>query len=267
MRSMIKKCQDKVATIKEELRKKQAQLMQIRQNNIFNSNIDSNQTANVNNYYNQQMISNNERTFNHNNLVNNKFDNLEQSINNNSNLQNILQNNKRSNCPQKHQQQYQTQQQQQMLQQHQQNQQQHQQQSQIPQQQQPQQQYSQKSNTMLMTMLSDVPAANSQLSLTNNSNPNNYFIQQQQQLNLNNNPIQNPQQPKLKKQQRAKRKGQDSTSKSPKRKMSEDEFSSRDLPTPGSDYMENSYENYQSFSNQISRPSSNASSSNYLILT
>ena len=54
--------------------------------------------------------------------------------------------------------------------------------------------------------------------------------------------------------------------------MSEDEYS-RDLPTPGSDYMENSYENsYENYhsvgsNQQLSRPSSTASSSNYLILT
>ena len=134
---------------------------------------------------------------------------------------------------------------------------------------------------MLMTMLSDVPAANSQASALNNSNS--YFIQQQQQQqqksggNAVNNSFnaaamqqsQQQQAPKVKKQR--KRRGQDANIKSPsavgrspKRKISEDELSfGSDLATPGSDF---SYDNYHSVgSNQpLSRPSSTASSSNFL---
>ena len=52
MRSVIKKCQDKVALIKEELQKKQAQLMQVRPNDIYSStSTDRNQTENVNTFY------------------------------------------------------------------------------------------------------------------------------------------------------------------------------------------------------------------------
>lgn len=253
MRSVIKKCQDKVAAVKEELRKKQAQQMQVRPNDMHSSaGADKHQSDNVT-FYNQQMISSDERSTNCNNLVNNKFDNFQQQPMNtplSGNLQSMLQqnNSQRANYSAR---------------------------TYSAQQQQQQQQYQQaKSNTMLMTMLSDVPAANSQASALNNSN--NYFIQQQQSKNAMGNSfnaaaMQSQQQPAPKVKKQRKRKGQDATTKSPsavgrspKRKMSEDELSyGSDLATPGSDY---SYENYHSVgsSQQLSRPSSTASSSNLL---
>ena len=254
MRSVIKKCQDKVAAVKEELRKKQAQQMQVRQNDVHSAaGSEKNQSENVNAFYNQQMISNDERPTNRNNLMNNKFDNFQQQQPTNTplsnNLQSMLQN-QRPNYPPR---------------------------TNLTQQQQYQQA---KSNTMLMTMLSDVPAANSQTSALNSSNS--YFTQQQQQQqqqpknsgnpmnNSFNATLQSQQQPPKVKKQR-KRKGQDANIKSPsavgrspKRKISEDELSyGSDLATPGSDY---SYENYHSVGNSqpLSRPSSTASSSNLL---
>lgn len=257
MRSVIKKCQDKVAAVKEELRKKQAQQMQIRPNDLHSSaGVDRHQSDSVTTFYNQQMISSDERSTNCNNLTNNKFDNFQQQPMNTplaGNLQSMLQpNSQRTNYQART---YSAQ----------------------------QQQYQQpKSNTMLMTMLSDVPAANSQTSALNNSNS--YFIQQQQQQqppknsNAMNNSFnaaaamqQSQQQPAPKVKKQRKRKGQDTNTRSPsavgrspKRKMSEDELSyGSDLATPGSDY---SYDNYHSMgsSQQLSRPSSTASSSNFL---
>lgn len=263
MRSVIKKCQDKVAAVKEELRKKQAQQMQIRPNDLHSAaGFDKNQPDSVNSvntFYNQQMISSDERSTNCNNLMNNKFDTYQQQQQINtplgSNLQNMLQNNnQRANYPPRG---YSA----------------------------AQQQYQQaKSNTMLMTMLSDVPAANSQASALNNSNS--YFIQQQQQQqqqqknsgNAMNNSFnaaamqqQSQQQPAPKVKRQRKRRGQDANIKSPsavgrspKRKISEDELSyGSDLATPNSDY---SYDNYHSVgsSQPLSRPSSTASSSNLL---
>jgi len=166
MRSVIKKCQDKVALLKEELRKKQAQLMEIRPNNLQSENLNNSSSM----FDQQPMLSNDQSE--RNNLLNN----YQQHVS-------TLANNQKVN----YQQSRNYSQQQQLYQQA-------------------------KSNTMLMTMLSDVPAANSQASL--NNKPNSYFIQQQQQQQQQLNTVNNTNnqstvvQPKVKKQRKS-RKNQD----------------------------------------------------------
>ncbi|RWS05021.1 mediator of RNA polymerase II transcription subunit 1-like protein [Dinothrombium tinctorium] len=269
MRSIIRKCQEKAAQIKEEMQKQQQSklLQQLNQNDLYfnsmNSNGNRSQQDSISSYLSQQLLSTNQFHENMNNSTemasNAQFQHHQQQQQQQHHVQQQysmqynpqLQSNNLGNMMFQQDQVRQRMAFQQLQQQQQQQQQQHQsQQFQRPLQQPPRQQIQmpqQKPNAMLMSMLSDIPAANSQQIQQFNS------FNQQQQLQ---------QQLVGKPKKTRKRKGTtdggnirspgSSTGRSPKRKMSEDDYS-RDLPTPGSDFMEQV--------GDISRPPSTASSS------
>ncbi|RWS30138.1 mediator of RNA polymerase II transcription subunit 1-like protein [Leptotrombidium deliense] len=274
MRSVLRKCQEKAALIREEMQKQQQSklLQQLNQNEMYfnslNVNGDRAQSDSISSYLSQQLLSStqfnetvNANMHDHSNHNNNnqyhqqqlqqqyamQYNNVQQIPGNNMQMLQQEQIRQRMAFQQQihHQQQQPTQQMPQA------------QQFQRPMQQ-PRQQLpvnmlqtpQQKQNAMLMSMLSDIPAANSQ-------QVQQYAYNQQQQLQ------QLQQQLNAKPKKTRKRKGTtdtsgnirspgSSTGRSPKRKMSEDDYS-RDLPTPGSDFMEQA--------GDASRPPSTASSS------
>lgn len=147
------------------------------------------------------------------------------------------------------------------------------------------------SNAMLMTMLSDVPAANSQQFSTYAYQAQNAAFQQQQQQQPNAGQMNAMQIGQVKAKKPRKRKGTNGSTgmspagtdmpikgvggnilclPSPKRKVSEDDFGRDMAATPSNSDLMDSAVGYDAFAGsggQLPRPPSTASSSNYFLIT
>jgi hypothetical protein len=255
MRSIINKCKERAAALKEQMAKEQAAQMHFNQNELYFSALNS-ANGNLDSTLGGRQPSLLQRLQFDGNANATQLQQLEQQfMQSNNQLQGQQQNLQRF-FAQKMQQQQQQQQQQHLNQEGMANnrpqltlQQFHQQQQQMLQQNrmlQQTQQHSQQSkhNAMLMSMLSDIPAANSQMALNLYKQQQQHLQQQQQQQQqfqmqqqmqyMQQQQQQQQQKPKKQRKRKATndnitRSPASSTGKSPKRKLSDDDFS-RDLP-------------------------------------
>ncbi|KAI1299194.1 Mediator of RNA polymerase II transcription subunit 1 [Halotydeus destructor] len=245
LRQVIVKCQEKASALREEQIKHQHQLNnKVNQNDMFNiqnsinNYNNSNNNSGISNYLSQQLLANqfrqNSTAASDTNAVTqmNAQQQLTAAISQLQQQQKMQQRMTGQSAPQQQRQlgpnSVSAQQQQQTN---------------------VQNQQQTKHNQMLMSMLSDIPAANSVLK----QQQMNYLYQQQQQQQLQGSKVKKP---RKRKGEVGNRSPGSSMGRSPKRKMSDDDFS-RDLPTPSSEFLDNFGDPNQS----LSRPPSTASSS------